>query len=92
MHCSLPAVHPQDFVREQDSTLRSLSLKDFAVVVFQNCPELRTYLVSTTTWSRQFVFVLLCTGHPLACSRCVRCQPVAASSYSLDSCSSTLNG
>eukprot|EP00882_Tetradesmus_deserticola_P003578 GHRQ01003787.1.p1 GENE.GHRQ01003787.1~~GHRQ01003787.1.p1 ORF type:complete len:414 (+),score=150.91 GHRQ01003787.1:159-1400(+) len=34
----------EDFVREQDSTLRSLSLKDFAVVVFQNCPELRTYL------------------------------------------------
>lgn len=34
----------EDFAREQDSSLRSLSLKDFAVVVFQNCPELRTYL------------------------------------------------
>lgn len=38
----------QDFAREQDSSLRSLSLKDFAVVVFQNCPELRTYLVRST--------------------------------------------
>jgi hypothetical protein len=51
-------------VREQDSTLRSLSLKDFAVVVFQNCPELRTYLVSTATWSRQLIVCCCALGTP----------------------------
>eukprot|EP00775_Hariotina_reticulata_P013707 gene13707-13829_t len=30
----------EDHVRAQDSSLRSLSLKEFAIMVFQNCPEL----------------------------------------------------
>jgi len=33
-------------VRDQDSTLRSLGLKDFAIMVFENCPELSQHLVS----------------------------------------------
>jgi hypothetical protein len=32
-------------VREQDSSLRSLSLKEFAVAVFDNCPELAQHVV-----------------------------------------------
>jgi hypothetical protein len=56
----------QDFVREQDSTLRSLSLKDFAVVVFQNCPELRTYLVrSPATWLLCLLWAVICTPSAL---------------------------
>jgi len=39
----------QDHVRAQDSSLRSLSLKEFAVMVFQNCPELHAQVVSCSS-------------------------------------------
>jgi hypothetical protein len=35
----------QDYVRDQDTSLRSLGLKEFAAMVFQNCPELAEHAV-----------------------------------------------
>lgn len=36
----------QDYVRDQDSSLRSLGMKEFATLVFENCPELNQDPVS----------------------------------------------
>jgi hypothetical protein len=36
----------QDYVRDQSSTLRSLGMKEFATLVFENCPELNQDPVS----------------------------------------------
>jgi hypothetical protein len=50
--CSQLTPHPgvwflllQDYVRDQDTSLRSLGLKEFAALVFQNCPELSQHAV-----------------------------------------------
>lgn len=77
----------QDYVRDQSSTLRSLGMKEFATLVFENCPELNQDPVSfvqphaaAALWASQPAFSYCCSTVTRASAFCgTGC--IACSSY-----------
>ena len=65
----------EDFYRERDAQLKSLSLREFALLFCRACPELQEYAENDGTFATHYGCVLARRDHsfaaPLGAERCI---------------------